>query len=201
MAGGFNSTATYNSAYNSGTALQQGTCLLPNGNIIVPYPGTSNIIQLDPVSLGASNIIVGTAGFNGLTLAPNGNVIGTPLNSNIIVINPSKFTSSNVNLPSGNAQTQTFYGGACLSSSGNIIFASSLTLTANVGTSNVGMYDPIAGSFSNSTPTGSGFSGATLHPSGQIVFSPTGPGASVGVLSTMVPAQPEFCRSPYFNRS
>ena len=194
-------SASYGSTCTFGPGLQQGACLLTNGNVIVPYPGTANVIQFNPVTLAASNLIVGTDGFNGLTLAPNGNVIGTPMNSNIIVINPRNFTSSNLNVPSSNANTQTFYGGACLSATGNIIFAPSLTITANVGTSNVGMYDPVAGSFSNSTPTGSGFSGATLHPSGQIVFSPTAGGTTVGVLSTMVPAPPEFCRSPYFNRT
>ena len=194
-------SGSYGSTCTFGPGLQQGACLLTNGNVIVPYPGTANVIQFNPVTLAASNLIVGTDGFNGLTLTPNGNVIGTPMNSNIIVINPSNFTSSNLNIPSSNANTQTFYGGACLSATGNIIFAPSLTITANVGTSNVGMYDPVAGSFSNSTPTGSGFSGATLHPSGQIVFSPTAGGTTVGVLSTMVPAPPEFCRSPYFNRT
>ena len=190
-----------NSAYSSGTGLQQGACLLTNGNVIVPYPGTANVIQFNPVTLAASNLIVGTAGFNGLTLAPNGNVIGTPMNSNIIVINPSNFTSSNLNVPSSNANTQTFYGGACLSATGNIIFAPSLTITANVGTSNVGMYDPVAGSFSNSTPTGAGFTGATLMPSGKIIFTPGSGSVNAGVYGLMNPIDSTFCASPYFNKS
>ena len=196
-----NSGSTNKSAYSSGTGLQQGACLLTNGNVIVPYPGTANVIQFNPVTLAASNLIVGTDGFNGLTLTPNGNVIGTPMNSNIIVINPSNFTSSNLNIPSSNANTQTFYGGACLSATGNIIFAPSLTITANVGTSKVGMYDPVAGSFSNSTPTGAGFTGATLMPSGKIIFTPGSGSVNAGVYGLMNPIDSTFCASPYFNKS
>ena len=194
-------SATPYIAYSSGTGLQQGACLLTNGNVIVPSPGTANVIQFNPVTLAASNLIVGTDGFNGLTLAPNGNVIGTPMNSNIIVINPSNFTSSNLTVPSSNANTQTFYGGACLSATGNIIFAPSLTITANVGTSNVGMYDPVAGSFSNSTPTGAGFTGATLMPSGKIIFTPGSGSVNAGVYGLMNPIDSTFCASPYFNKS
>jgi hypothetical protein len=84
--------------------------------------------------------------------------------------------------------------------SGNIIFAPSLTITANVGLSNVGMFDPSGpGVYSNSTDTGGNFSGATLLPSGQVVFCPSG-SANVGLLDTMTPAPPEMCLAPYFNK-
>jgi hypothetical protein len=187
-------------AYSQGPALQQGTCLLTNGNVIVPSPGTSNVIQFDPVGLGSSNIVIGMDGYNSLTLAPNGNVIGAPMLSNIIVINPTSRISSNITVPSQNTQTQTSFGGACLIPSGNIIFVPSLTITANVGSSNIGMFDPSGpGVYSNSTATGGNFSGATLLPSGQVVFCPSG-SANVGLLDTMTPAPPEMCLSPYFNK-
>ena len=181
------------SAITSGirSVIQSGSVLLPNGNVIAASPGSSNVIQYNPSTQGGSNLYVGTAGFNGLVLAPNGNVIGVPQNSNIIVINPSNFTSSNISLPRSNV---TFFGGGCLIPSGNIIFAPSLTLSANVGSSNVGMFDPRAMTFSNSSTAGAGFTGATLIPNGQVVFCPT------GLFDTMTPVSTEFCMSPYFNK-
>jgi len=159
--------------------------------VIAASPGTSNVIQYNPSNQTGSNIYVGTAGFNGLVLAANGNIIGVPQNSNILSINPSNFTSSNITLPRANV---TFFGGGCLTPSGNIIFAPSLTLAANVGSSTVGMFDPGALTFSESTDTGVGFTGATLIPNGQVVFCPS------GVFDTMTPVPSEFCLSPYFNK-
>ena len=176
---------------NIRSVIQSGSLLLPNGNVIAASPGSSNVIQYNPSNQTGSNIYVGTAGFNGLVLAPNGNVIGVPQNSNIAVINPGNFTSSNISLPQSNV---TFFGGGCLVPSGNIIFAPSLTLTANVGSSNVGMFDPIALTFSNSSTAGAGFTGATLIPNGQVVFCPS------GVFDTMTPVSREFCMSPYLNK-
>ena len=161
--------------------IQSGSILLPNGNVLGASPGTSNIIQYNPSTLAASNLTVGTDGFNGLVLTPNGNVIGVPQNSNVLVINPSSFTSSNVTVPS------VFFGGGCLTPSGNVIFAPSGS------SSNVGMFDSIALTYSNSTPAGASFSSATLVPNGQVVFSG-------GVLDTMTPVPIEFCLNPYINK-
>jgi hypothetical protein len=191
---------TAGSAVTSGlrSAIQAGSILLPNGNIITASPGSSNVIQYNPSTMQGANLYVGTAGFNGLALAPNGNVIGVPQNSNIIVINPRNFTSSNIQVPLSNANCVTFFGGGCLTPSGNLIFAPSLTRTANVGSSNVGMFDPSTMMYSNSTPTGSGFTAATLVPSGQVIF---GPGTSnLGIFDTMAPVSSEFCLSPYLNK-
>lgn len=176
-----------NSAYSTGPfSIQQGVCLLTNGNVIVPSPGTSNVIQFNPVSLGASNIVVGTDGFNGLVLAPNGNVIGVPQNSNVIVINPTAGTSSNVQTP------VVSFNGGCLLPSGFIMFSSA--------SSSIGMFDPGAAlAYSISSVTGSSFNGATLVPSGQVILTPYN-SANVGVLDTFTPVSQEFCLSPYFNK-
>ena len=168
----------------SGGGAQQGACLLPSGNVLVPSPGTANVIQFDPVGLGSSNIVVGTSGFSGLVLAPNGNVIGVPLTSNILVINPNLGTSSNVRI-SGS------FSGGCLLPSGNVVFAPS-------STSNVGMFDPVTLTYSNSSGA-QGFSGATLVPNGQVILTPS-TSANVGVLDTQTPVQSAFCLSPYFNK-
>jgi len=64
------------------------------------------------------------------------------------------------------------------------------------------MFDPAALTVSNIQPKAigaDGFRGATLIPTGQVIFSPLGT-ANVGVLNMMVPAPPEFCISPYFNK-
>jgi hypothetical protein len=190
----------YGSAITSGlrSAIQSGSVLLPNGNVLAASPGSSNVVQYNPSTLVGSNLYVGTAGFNGLVLAPNGNVIGVPQNSNIIVINPSTFTSSNVQVPLSNANCTVFFGGGCLIPSGNIVFAPSLTSTANVGSSNVGMFDPSVLTYSNSTATGAGFTGATLVPSGQVIFCPGK--SNLGVFDTLTPVSREFCLSPYLNK-
>ena len=182
--------------YYQAPRLQQGACLLPNGNVIIPSPGTANVIQFDPVGLAASNITVGTDGFSSLILTPNGNVIGVPQNSNILVINPSTFISSNVQVPQSNANCMSFFNAGCLMPSGNIIFAPSVTLTANVGSSNAIVFDPGSLTFSNSTSIGSSFTSATLVQSGQVIFG----GANVGIYDTMTPVSTEFCMSPYFNK-
>jgi streptogramin lyase len=140
-----------------------------------------------------SNIVVGTDVFNGMVLAPDGNVITVPSGSNIYVINPTSGISTNVG-PIAGSVTNLFRGGALLPS-GNIVFAP--------GTSgNVGMFDPVALTYSNSIPTGTSglaFSGATLLPSGQVVFTPYD-SANVGVLDAFAPVSQEFCLAPYFNK-
>jgi hypothetical protein len=70
------------------------------------------------------------------------------------------------------------------------------------GTSaNIGMFDTVALIYSNSVAISGGdkFRGATLLPSGQIVFTPFGV-TNVCVLDTFISAPQEFCTSPYFNK-
>jgi hypothetical protein len=192
--------------YSTGPAQQQGIQLLTNGNVIIPSPSTSNVIQFDPVSLTSSNIFVGTDGFNGLTLAPNGNVIGTPNKSNIIVISPSLGLSSNVTIPSANTNVFTFSLGACLLPSGNIYFPSSIVgfTGTNVGSSNCFTFDPVSLKYSNLSSAGAaglGFGSAILVPSGKVVLTPTFNGSYVGIYNSQTPVDQTFCASPYFNKS
>jgi hypothetical protein len=178
-----------------------GAVLLPNGNVIgIPFTN-SNIIQYNPltnpptvsnsVNLGGS----GTAKFAGGVLTPNGNVILVPFSatgtSNVGVFNPTTLAYSNITTSTG---ASAFIGGVLLPS-GNVIMSPS-------NSSNVGMFDTVALTYSNSVPGGPGasaFSGAILLPSGQVVFVPFN-SANVGVLNTMVPAPKEFCLSPFFNK-
>jgi hypothetical protein len=169
---------------------QLGSVLLPSGNVMLSLPGSSNIIQLDPVSLYNSNIIVGTGGYNGLVLAANGNVIAVPKSSNVLVINPTTQTSSNVG-PIG-ASTSSFFSGGVLTPSGNVFFVPGTS-------SNVGVFDPISLTYSNSTPCGAQFSGGVLLPSGQIILAPS-ISTNVGIIDTFTPAPQEWCLSPYFNK-
>lgn len=172
-----------------------GTALLPSGNVIFSPAGSSNVMQLNPVSLAQSNIRIGNDGFTGMVLAPNGNVIGVPMSSNVITINPANQTASNTAInPTGNVYGS--FSGGVLLPSGNVIFTPGMS-------ANVGMFDPSALSFSNSTTIGSNsfvkFSGSTLLPSGQVVFTPYYV-ANVSVLDTFTPTTQEFCSSPYFNK-
>ncbi len=172
-----------------------GTALLPSGNVIFSPAGSSNVMQLNPVTLAQSNITIGNDGFTGLVLAPNGNVIGVPMSSNVITINPANQTASNTAInPTGNVYGS--FSGGVLLPSGNVIFTPGIA-------ANVGMFSPSALSFSNSTRIGSNsfvkFSGSTLIPSGQVVFTPSWAG-NVAVISSETPTSKEFCISPYFNK-
>jgi hypothetical protein len=175
------------------TKYNNGSLLLPSGNVLFSPVGSSNVMEYRPFST-PSNIVIGTDKFNGLVLAPNGNVITVPSGSNICVIDLVGRRSTNVGPITGPSASNFFNGGALLPS-GNIVFAP--------GTSgNVGMFDPVALTYSNSVSTGTSglaFSGATLLPSGQVVFTPS-ESANVGILDTLIAVSPEFCLSPYFNK-
>jgi hypothetical protein len=136
----------------------------------------------------------GMGSFSGAVLAPNGNVIFAPQLSNIGVYNPSYVTSIAGGYSNVRCGFQGVAGGVLLPT-GNIIFPPSAQ-------GNVVMFDPTALTVSNVQPKAigaDGFRGATLVPSGQVIFSPLNT-ANVGVLNTMVPAPPEWCLSPYFNK-
>jgi hypothetical protein len=175
------------------TNYNNGSLLLPSGNVLFSPVGSANVMDYQPFST-PSNIVIGTDIFNGLVLAPNGNVITVPSGSNICVIDLVRRISTNVGPITGSSAANFFKGGALLPS-GNIVFAP--------GTSgNVGMFDPVALTYSNSVSTGTSgiaFSGATLLPSGQVVFTPS-ESANVGILDTLTAVSPEFCLSPYFNK-
>jgi hypothetical protein len=180
--------------YLAADGYNTGSVLLPSGAIMFSPIGSANVMSFQQTYTSlVSNIVVGTDVFNGMVLAPNGNVITVPSGSNIYVINPTTGTSTNVG-PIAGSVTNFFRGGALLPS-GNVVFAP--------GTSaNVGMFDPIALTYSNSVAVGTpgiSFSGATLLPSGQVVFTPYD-SANVGVIDTFAPVSQEFCLSPYFNK-
>jgi hypothetical protein len=171
-----------------------GSLLLPSGQVAFSPPGTSNLMQFSPISLATSNITIGTSGYSGLVLAPNGNVVAVPTTGNIVSISTS---ASNVGpVTGGRANVSSWFQGGALLPSGNIMFTPGFS-------ANVGLFDPVAMTYSNSTQVGSNsfvkFSGSTLLPSGQVVLIPSG-AANVGVLDTMTPAPPEFCLSPYVNK-
>jgi hypothetical protein len=181
-------------AYLAADGYNTGSVLLPSGAIMFSPIGSANVMSFQQTfTYLVSNIVVGTDVFNGMVLAPNGNVITVPSGSNIYVINPTTGTSTNVG-PIAGSVTNLFRGGALLPS-GNVVFAP--------GTSaNVGMFDPVALTYSNSVAAGTSgiaFSGATLLPNGQVVFTPYD-SANVGVVDTFAPVSQEFCLSPYFNK-
>ena len=163
----------------------QGQTLLTSGNVLFKSQGTANVIQYDPVSILTSNITCGSDVYNGMILAPNGNVITVPTISNAYVINPVSLVSSNVSTSGGYA-----YG--TILPSGNLIFAPQ--------NSNIGMFDPEALTCSNCSSTGAtSWSSTTLLPNGQVIFKP-GSGSNVGVLGTLAPISKELCLSPYYNK-
>lgn len=178
-------------SYSSAT----GAALLPSGNVMFSPGGSSNVMQINPVSLSQSNIAIGTDGFTGLVLAPNGNVIGVPLESNVTVINPTNRTSSNVSINTTGNVSGSFSGGSLLPW-GNVMFTPAMS-------ANIGMFNPGALTYSNSTTVGSNtnikFSGSTLLPSGQVILTPAWSG-NVGTFSTVTPTTRELCLSPYFNK-
>jgi hypothetical protein len=62
------------------------------------------------------------------------------------------------------------------------------------------MFDTVTLTFSNlAGTTTQAIAGATLYPDGRVFFGPD-PTGNIGCLSTMVPVDPAFCLSPYFNK-
>jgi hypothetical protein len=187
-----------------GGALFGSGALLPNGNVVfAPLQTSGNIGMYNTYSMttaGFTNVGPVSTGFATAVLTPNGNVVFAPFNStNVMTYNPT-FVSNPIraggvsNITMTQASSMAFQGGTLLPS-GNVIFCPS-------SSSNVGMYDPVAVTYSNSTMVSTGatkFVGCTLIPDGRVVFAPYS-STSVGVLNTMVPAPPEWCLSPYFNK-
>jgi hypothetical protein len=180
--------------------------LLPNGNVVMSPLATGANIGMYNTSVytaaGFSNVgpIASTGTWESAVLTPNGNVVFLPSSSaNTVVYNPTFVSSpltagaiSNVQL--GLDGTNKFQGG-CLLPSGNVV-------CCPADTSNVGLFDPVALTYSNCAQVSTAaakFFGCTLVPSGQVVFTPA-TAANVGVLNTMVPAPREFCLSPFFNK-
>jgi hypothetical protein len=134
-------------------------------------------------------------------LTPNGNVVFPPSTAtNVVTYNPT-FVSNPIgagglsNITMTSVVSQNWFQGGTLLPSGNVIFCPS-------DISNVGMYDPVAVTYSNSTAvhaTTGKFFGSILIPDGRVVFSPLS-STNVGVLNTLVPAPREFCQSPFFNK-
>lgn len=191
---GDTSRITANTLTVTRTALSSsGATLLPTGNIIFKKPGESNLIQFDYTSLAASNIIVGTDSYSGLSLVPSGNVIGVPATGNVLSVDPVAGTASNIRVTGGNV-TSLFSSGVTLPY-GNVVFVPGIS-------ANVGMFDSVTLTYSNSTRVGSAglnFMSGTLVPSGQIVFAPWD-SQNVAVLNTLTPSTREICLSPYFNK-
>jgi DNA-binding beta-propeller fold protein YncE len=172
----------------------QGVVLLPNGNIVMVPQTSPNILvynnQITPGTI--SNVPYSSApNFIGGVLTPNGNVAMIPVSSaNVCIFNPNPpFSFSNI------ASGGTRFQGGVLLPNGNII------CVPNSSSSNIGMIDPYALTFSNSTPVGiNPFNGGVLLPNGQVILAAENGGSGVGVLNTMVPVDPAFCLSPFFNK-
>jgi hypothetical protein len=190
-----------------GLSLFGSGVLLPNGNVVMSPMGSSGNIGMYNTALfttaGYSNVgpITSSLTWESAVLAPNGNVIFPPSTStNVVVYNPT-FVSSPIatggysNIQLGKIGGTNYFQGGTLLPSGNVIFT-----PADV--SNVGMFDPVALTYSNcasASPAAGKFFGCTLLPDGRVVFCPAS-SANVGVLNTMVPVGKEFCMSPYFNK-
>ena len=182
-----------------GTSQFSGTVPLPNGNLVFVY--TSGILNYNPFT-GTSALDSTHAGTSyrssSATLAPNGNIVAFPdsfsTSANVIVTSTTPGTAKDTNIFS--TAVGSLFAGAVLLPSGNI-------LAVPYNSANIGMVDPVALTFSNSTPVGGSglglFSGGTLLPDGRVVLCPYN-SLNVGVINTMVPVAPEFCLSPYFNK-
>jgi streptogramin lyase len=190
-------TMTYINVGPTYASTFSGAVLLPNGNVFFGGQNGSNSAIYNAAcvatvssstTLGGNftNIYTGGQSLQSVFLAPNGNVIGLPYSGqNIVSVNPTTFTSSNV------ACGASLMGGAMLPS-GNLICTPS-------SSANVGMFDTVALTFSNVAGSATGqVSGATLYPDGRVFFAPSL--GNVGCMSTMVPVDPAFCLSPYFNK-
>jgi len=166
-------TLVLSNSYVPGTGFV-GAVLDPTGNVVMmPNSAGSNIGSYNPVLNTYSNIVrVGNDGsFNGAVLLPNGNVVGIPqTNSNIIQYNPltnPPVVSNSVSL--GGSGTQKFFGGV-LAPNGNVI----MVPFSGTGTSNIGVFNPSALTFTNVTTYtgGTAFVGGALLASGNVIMAP-----------------------------
>lgn len=167
--------------------------LLPNGNVIM-IPFTTSNIGMYNGSIYSNIYDTGTSmNWQSGVLAPNGTVILVPwaLTANIGIFDPNTFILSNV---IQNTVEGSFSSGVLLPC-GNIAFTP-------YNASNVGMFDPKALAYSNSTFVGTDmakYSSGKLIPSGQVIFTPYMSG-TVGIFDTFSPVSREFCLCPYFNK-
>jgi hypothetical protein len=189
-----------------GLSLFGAGALLPNGNLVMAPLSSGNIGMYNTYSMttaGFTNVgpIGTTYTWETAVLTPNGNVVFPPSTAtNVMTYNPT-FVSNPIgaggvsNITMTSVVSQNWFQGGTLLPSGNVIFCPT-------DISNVGMYDPVAVTYSNSTAvhaTASKFFGCTLIPDGRVVFSPLS-STNVGVINTLVPAPREFCQSPFFNK-
>lgn len=131
----------------------QGGVLLPNGNVVFVPRTAANVGMYNPLSNPPTFTNIGPAGpgFLGGVLVPNGNVLmmGT---GNIGVFSPSLSTFSNIRTGSES------YRGGLLLPTGNVVCIPDTS-------SNVGMVDPVALTFSNIS---CGYYGGTTQFSGGL---------------------------------
>jgi streptogramin lyase len=180
-----------------------GAVLLPSGNIVLVPESAATIAVYNPVTnMIVSNMAHGeTSGafgsvFSAGVLTPNGNVVLIPFGAqNITVFNPA--TNQIVSKTPHNQALPAFFSGV-LTPTGNVIMGPQ-------NSSNFGIFDPLTGAFSVlSCPET--YTGVILIPDGRIVCIPGGGSPSnggnmaAGIVNTMVPVDPAFCLSPYFNR-
>ena len=190
---------TISNLNTGGTSQYSGTVPMPNGNLVFVY--TSGIVNYNPFTGTATSD--GThpgTGYRsgGSKLTPTGNIVLFPesftTSANITITSTTAGTAKDYNIFS--TAVSSLFAGAVLLPSGNII-------GVPYNSANIGMVDPVALTYSNSTPVGGSglglFSGGTLLPDGRVVLCPYN-SLNVGVINTMVPAAPEFCLSPYFNK-
>jgi hypothetical protein len=153
--------------------------LLPNGNLVMSPLSSGNIGMYDTYSMTAAGFTnVGPVGttytWETAVLTPNGNVVFAPsTGTNVMTYNPT-FVSNPIgagglsNITMTTVAAQDWFHGGSLLPSGNVIFCPH-------DMSNVGMYDPVAVTYSNSTAvhaTAAKFFGSILIPDGRVVFTP-----------------------------
>ena len=156
-----------------------GATLDPYGNVVGIPSGSGNLISFSPVTSTFTNVAArpggpSTLNFSGGLLLPNGNIVCVPLtNANVVQYSPAAGTVSNTVF---SLETTAKFSGAVLTPNGNVVFVPV--------SSNAGIWNPSAGTFSN-VPTGGGassFRGGVLLPTGNVVLVPQN-SANVGMIN------------------
>jgi hypothetical protein len=144
-----------------------GGVLAPNGNVVFVSNTATSIGVYNPMTLTFSSATVHdcpTPAFFGGTLGPNSNVIMVPStgHSNIGEYSPVTGVYSNA------AETGTLggYAGAVLIPNGNVV-----CVPWNSG--QIGQYDSVTRTFSNSLTIDGQFAGGVLAPNGTVVCVPS----------------------------
>jgi streptogramin lyase len=169
-----------------------GGVLLPDGRVVfVPFSG-STIGLFDPITNTYSTVSISSvsAAYIGGVLLPDGRVVFIPFTSSVIgIFDPATNIFRTVSGLIGGA----YYCGTLLPD-GRVLF---IPYSSSV----FGLFNPTTNSFTtlSGAPGVDAYSAGVLLPDGRVVLVPL-LSSVIGIFHQSIPASPEMCLHPFFNK-